>query len=349
MDAVCAEISLAARKYSDSQVATVYVGGGTPSRLPDEAIARIMKHLDTSFDCGKVREVTLEMNPEDVTPQRLTTLRSFGFTRVSLGIQSFFDDELDFMNRVHDAACALQAARFVARAGFESWTLDFIFGLPCQNLDRWEENLAQAIALGAPHISTYNLTIEPNTPLHNQIQRGLVTPAPDDDISVAYQVAMDRLRDAGYDHYEVSSFARAGHHAQHNRGYWTHANYLGFGPSAHSFWWQSGSARRWSNVRNLRRYSESLAAGKHAPLELDELLTASDLASEYILLRLRTAEGLCVHTLADKYGIDLASHRAEELARLTGEGLIVCAHDRVRLTDRGRHVCDAVTSCLMPD
>ncbi len=349
VNALCTELSLGACEYPDVQVSTVYLGGGTPSRLPGSSIAHIMEHLNATYNLRQVREVTLEMNPEDLTPDGLAALRSCGITRVSLGIQSFFDDELAFMNRAHSADCALQAARYVAQAGFESWTMDLIFGLPGQSLDRWEANLKRAMAFSPPHISTYNLTIEPNTPLHKQVRLGQIVPARDDDVADAYQAAMDHLREAGYEHYEVSSFARAGHQAQHNRGYWTHSNYLGFGPSAHSFWWQSDIARRWSNVRNLRQYTENLAAGKGPPLELDEILSAADLAKERIMLGLRTAEGLCLHTLANTYGVDLAFSQSAELARLAAEGMIIRTEGIVRLTDRGRHVCDTITTRLLPD
>ncbi|MDX1548867.1 MAG: coproporphyrinogen III oxidase family protein, partial [Rhodothermales bacterium] len=203
-----------------------------------------------------------------------------------------------------------------------------------------------------PHLSTYGLTIEERTPLAKQVARGRVAPADDDAVADRYQFTMDYLRAHGYEHYEISSFALPGRRAVHNQRYWEHANYLGLGPSAHAFWWKdlpSPLAVRWANVRNLKRY-EALVRQGHAPLEFREPLSYDQLADEYIMLRLRTADGLDLDVLEDRYGADLLFEKIDALAVLEQERLIEpIRNSRVRLTDRGRHVCDAVTQKLLLD
>jgi len=183
-----------------------------------------------------VKETTFEMNPEDVDVDYLRGLRALGIDRLSVGIQSFFQDDLTFMNRSHTAEQAEAIVPLVREAGFENFTVDLIFGLPNQPEEYWAANLQKAIRLEVPHLSTYSLTIEERTVLHNQVQRGLVVPLDDDTMASRFQFTMDYLRENGYEHYEVSNFARPGFRSVHNAAYWEHKTYLGFGPSAHSFW-----------------------------------------------------------------------------------------------------------------
>ena len=343
VDAVCTEISRTARHYRQTSVATIYFGGGTPSRLSHEDVAHIIDVIRNCFDTQATTEVTFEMNPEDVSADYLGNLKNCGITRPSVGIQSFWADDLKFLNRAHGPDQADRAVAHVKAAGFESWTLDLIFGLPNQHLTRWAVNLVRA--MDAPHISTYNLTVEPRTPLHKKVEQGLVRPADEVAVTEAYELAIDRLEQAGYTHYEISSFARPGHRAQHNQAYWKHSNYLGFGPSAHSFWWDAQGARRWSNVSNLKTYLSLVNDHQH-PATFTENLTMRELATERILLGLRTAEGVSIRRLKDTYQADLPAKRKRELEHA---GLIECIGDRVRLTVRGRHLCDLVTTRLLPD
>ena len=348
INALCTEINRTAFKYAGVCITSIYFGGGTPSRLPISAISRIMREIDVSFDTRMVREVTFEMNPEDVTENFLIDLQVCGITRVSVGIQSFSDEDLAFLNRAHGAGDATRAMDLIQQAKFESWTLDLIFGLPEQDFNQWVANLLYVIDSGVPHLSTYSLTIEPRTPLFNQVKRGLIQAASDEAIATAYQMAMEKLTDAGYTHYEISSFARPGHRAQHNQAYWTHSNYLGLGPSAHSFWWDEQGARRWSNVRNVRKYTENLLSGKaHAgPVEQ---LTPEQLAAERIMLALRTSDGIPLKILQRDYGVDLVSIQKSELEYLQANGLIMLEPDVIYLTKQGKHLCDSITTRLLPD
>ena len=348
--ALCAEIEHYALEYGHEPIETIYFGGGTPSLLRLDEIERILQTIHDHYDTSAVGETTLELNPDDGDPDYLRGLRVVGFDRLSIGIQSFFDGDLAFMNRSHTVVQAEAVVPCARRAGFENFSVDLIFGLPHQPAEYWAANLEKVVQWEAPHLSTYSLTVEARTPLYKQVERGLVTPADDETMASRYQFTMDYLRDRGYEHYEISSFARPGFRAEHNQRYWNHSNYLGFGPSAHSFWWRSlpsPVAVRWANVRNLRRY-EALVRQRQAPLEGRDLLSYDMLADEHIMLRLRTADGLNLDWLESKYGTDLLLEKIDELASLEAEGYIEpIRNSRVRLTDRGKLLCDAVTTRLL--
>ena len=267
----------------------------------------------------------------------------------SEGDKTELKDDLQFMNRVHSAKAARDVIDTVRQSGFYNFSIDLIFGLPDQPPEYWSANLEIAASFEVPHISTYGLTIESGTPLKNQVDRGVVIPATEEDMSDQFTFTMDYLRDRGYEHYEISSFARPGRRAVHNHRYWTHKNYLGFGPSAHSFWWSALPASRWANVRNLKRY-EALLRQRVAPVDDTERLAIDSLADEYILLRLRTADGLDLEELESRYGVDLLVERVDALAQLEESGFIrPIRNHTVQLTDLGKTVCDMVTARLLPD
>jgi len=350
VQALIAELEHYALTYGKAEpIETIYFGGGTPSLLHLDELTRILDTIHQHYDTSAIREVTLEINPDDATADYLTGLRVLGINRLSIGIQSFYDNDLRFMNRGHTAEQAAAVIPMARRAGFDNFSVDLIFGLPDQPEEYWAANLQKAIQQDVPHLSTYGLTIEARTVLHKQVERGLVTPLDDETSAERYQFTMDYLRENGYDHYEISSFARPGVRAQHNQIYWDHANYLGFGPSAHSLWWKGLPANRWANVRNLRRYEE-LIRQRQLPLDFKEDLDLFTLANEYILLRLRTSDGLDLDHLEKRYGVDLLFDRVDELANLELDALIEpIRNHRVKLTDRGKTVCDAVTELLLID
>ena len=252
------------------------------------------------------------------------------------------------MNRSHTAEQAEAIIPMARQAGFENITADLIFGLPDQPMEYWAANLQKMIQLEVPHLSTYGLTVEERTPLFNQVERGVVRPLQDEDLADRYRFTMDYLREHGYEHYEISSFAKPGHRSQHNQIYWQHANYLGLGPSAHSLWWKTGSlAERWANVRNLRQY-EALLEARQLPLDMREVLDLDTLANEYIMLRLRTSDGLDLNHLEHRYGVDLLLEKTDELAWMESEAYIAPIRNGiVRLTDSGKLLCDALTSKLL--
>ena len=347
VNTLCLDVIQAGQRFLGTSLCTIYFGGGTPSRLPSGSIDQILGQIHDCFDTDQVSEITLEANPEDITESKLEELSNAGITRVSLGVQSFHDADLRFMNRCHHSDQAFRACSLIESAGFASWSLDMIFGVPGGSMQGWKNNLRLATEIGPPHISTYGLTIEPQTPLHKQVQRGRVTPVSDAQTADQFRVAMQVLRSADYEHYEVSSFARSGHRSAHNSRYWHHLNYIGLGPSAHSFWWQNGHAVRYENVCNLRTYSERVKENQ-SPVTFQETLTANDLAREKIMLALRTSEGLDLDLFEKKYQFSLIKEKRKELDTMRSLGIITWEETHIRLTDEGLHLCDQITEQLWP-
>lgn len=347
VEALRQEITEKAQVYGPAEhVETIYLGGGTPSLLSPDEVESVLDAIALSYDTSALREVTFELNPEDVDVHYLRALRRLGVDRLSIGIQSFFEEDLAFMNRSHTAEEAASIVPLVRRAGFDNFSVDLIFGLPDQPAAHWKKNLERVTEMEVPHLSTYGLTVEPRTPLWKQIERGIVAPAGDEAMRTRYQQTMDYLREGGYEHYEISSFALPGRRAQHNQLYWEHVNYLGFGPSAHSFWWDDDAlARRWANTASLRKYEAS--PPDPLPVADAETLAPTDLATEHIMLRLRTADGLDLDHLASRYGLDLRQECPDLLARLESEGYLTAGHDVLQLTDDGKHICDAITTELV--
>ena len=345
------EAQLVGTEYREEPLHTVYLGGGTPSLLPPEDLAATLQIAHVHFDTSALTDVTVEANPEDLVGDAgavwLQTAQDLGVTRLSLGVQSFFDEDLEFMNRAHDAS---QAEVGVARVAerFQDFSVDLIFGIPDQPFEHWGANLEKAIRLGAPHISTYSLTIEERTPLRKLVDLGRVVPEGDETLRDRYLFTHDYLEKRGLDHYEVSSFAKPGHRSRHNQGYWNHANVIGLGPSAHSFWRETRSrAWRWFNVAHLGRWQGLLVSGER-PLDGREAIGPDALADEAILLGLRRLiEGLQLDVLERDYGVDLLTDKRDELAALETAGLIEISPACVRLTPEGATVADAVALRLV--
>ncbi len=350
MEALCREIELQGQAYGQLEaLQTIYFGGGTPSQLTLEELEPIVRAVNKHFDTSEVLETTFELNPEDASAEYLRGLRGLGIDRLSIGIQSFFDSDLQFMNRVHDSVQARTVLNDVRNAGFDNFSIDLIFGVPGQPEEYWSANLDIAQTFEVPHISTYNLTVEESTPLAKLVEKGHVIPADDDESMNRFSFTMDYLKERGYEHYEISSFAKKGHRAIHNHKYWSHANYIGVGPSAHSFWWKGLPAKRWSNIPNLRRY-EALLMQHLVPTSEEEKLSLDMLADEHVMLRLRTADGLNLKELEERYGVDLFSSHIGVLADLEEGGFIHPIRNQiVRLTDLGKTVCNTVTAKLLPD
>ena len=346
--AAAKEIEAYGREYGPREpLATLYFGGGTPSLLPLADLAVILDAVHSHFDTSALEEVTLEANPEDLTASGLGALRDLGVTRLSLGVQSFFDEDLAFMNRAHDAAQAERGVALVAEA-FDSFSVDLIFGVPDQPFEHWGANLEKALRLGAPHVSAYSLTVEAKTPLAKQVQLGTVIPEGDETLRQRFLFTHDYLEERGLTHYEVSSFARPGHESRHNSLYWAHENVLAVGPSAHAFWRETRSrAWRWANVAHLGRWRGLLEAG-HLPVDAREQLDADTLADEAVLLGLRRLDlGLDLDTLERDYGVDLLVDKADVLAAFEGADLLTVRDGRVRLTPEGAAVADAVALRLV--
>jgi oxygen-independent coproporphyrinogen-3 oxidase len=323
------EVKLAAAAWRDPRpFDTVYFGGGTPSQLPPEELARVLDACRTQLALADPW-LFLEANPEDVTPEICAAWRTLGVRTLSLGVQSFSDETLRFLGRRHSGRQALAAVDTALAAGFDTVSIDLMFGQRGHTVDDWQLDLATGVSLKPQHLSCYQLTIHPRTQFGVQAKHGQLSELPEDDQATLFELTHRFLADAGFAAYEVSNFARGeAHQSRHNRKYWDHTPYLGLGPSAHSLaaWDSPSPARRWWNERGTLRWESRLAAGER-PIESQELLAPRDLAAEALLLGLRTTAGIDLHGLKARYGVDLLATNGTLVARLVDEGRIVVRAD----------------------
>ena len=328
--AVAREIELRFPGREPWEVDTLYFGGGTPSRLGAEGVARLLDALRARITLAPGAEVTLEANPEDITADAARAWRASGITRLSIGSQSFDDAVLAWMHRTHDAAAIERAVDHARAAGIANLSLDLIFALPGSLGRDWDRDLDRALALAPSHVSLYGLTVEPRTPLGRWRDRGAVIEAPEERYEREFLRAHERLAGAGFEHYEVSNYARPGARSRHNSSYWRHVPYAGLGPAAHSF---DGTERRW----NLSAYAawEGAVRGGRDPVEGREVLTESDRAAERIYLGLRTVEGLTI-----------SSEMALRVQRWVEAGWATLRGERLRLTPAGWLRLDALATDL---
>jgi oxygen-independent coproporphyrinogen III oxidase len=326
-----AEVSLAAPTWRDPRpFDTVYFGGGTPSQLPPEELARVLGACRAHLAFAPPGPwVFLEANPEDVTPEACAAWRALGVRTLSLGVQSFSDEALRFLGRRHSGRQAQAAVETALAAGFDTVSIDLIFGLRGQTAEDWRLDLATAVSREPQHLSCYQLTIHPRTRFGVQAKHGQLSELPEDEQATLFELTHRFLADAGWPAYEVSNFARGPvHQSRHNRKYWDHTPYLGLGPSAHSLAASDASspARRWWNERGTPRWERRVAAGER-PIEAQELLGPKDLAAEALLLGLRTTAGIDVDGLRARYAVDLLAANDTLVARLVDEGRIVVRAD----------------------
>lgn len=336
LDAMEKEMLLRSKEIGDAPVGTLYFGGGTPSLLEPARIASFIQLARDLFRVQRDAEVTLEANPDDIAPERLEQWKSMGITRLSLGTQSFREDRLRWMGRAHDAEQALKSIGLIAKAGFASWTIDLIYGLPGMTLAEWDEQLTIALDHGMPHLSAYCLTVEPRTALAHQVNKAVVTMPDDDAQSAQFDRLMERMEAAGLDHYEISNFGLPGHHSRHNTSYWEGVPYLGIGPAAHSF---DGSKRRW-NVANNARYVKGVLEG--APHWEEETLTPEQRTNERLLTGLRTSQGVDLARLE----LDVPGLQRKAVERWMATGHLEHRDGRLVLTRAGRHFADRIASDL---
>ena len=324
-----AEVALAAREWRDPRpFDTVYFGGGTPSLLPAEDLERVLGSCRSHLALATPAPwIFLEANPEDVTPDACAAWRDLGVRTLSLGVQSFSDEALRFLGRRHSAQQARAAVETAQAAGFDTLSVDLIFGLPGQTAEAWRRELAAAVALGPGHLSCYQLTIHPRTRFGVSAARGQLSELPEEEQAVLFELTCRFLADAGFSAYEVSNFARSrDHESRHNRKYWDHTPYLGLGPSAHSLEAADASgllaARRWWNELRTPRW-ESRVAADERPVEGEESLGPKALATEAVMLGLRTTAGIDFDGFTARYGVDLLAANDALVARLVAEGHLV--------------------------
>lgn len=328
------------REYlKGAELASIYFGGGTPSLLSAKEINSLIETIRAFHPVNPDAEITLEANPDDLTSEKITALRNTAINRLSIGIQSFYEDELKYMNRAHNAKEGVEALERAVQAGFKSLTMDLIYGTPFLTAQRWIKSLNKVVDIGIPHLSAYQLTIEPKTALGYQINKGL-SPAPNDDTTVRqFEMLMDWAEASGYEHYEISNLAKPGHRAVHNSNYWKRIPYLGIGPSAHSF---NGREREW-NVAHNARYVSGIETG--TAREGVEMLSETERYNEYVMTGFRTIEGVDLSHIA-KYGEAYKGHFESSVVPFLESGQVVRIDDHWMLTRTGRCFADRIASEL---
>ena len=343
VDALFRETELSRGFLDGRPVNTIYLGGGTPSLLPDGDLDRLLRKLAAHHVIGDGAEITLEANPDDITPGRLEAWKAAGINRLSIGVQSFRDEDLRWMNRTHNGTQAMEAIRSARNAGFGHDSIDLIYGTPGLSDEALRENIAAVIALGCRHLSCYALTVEPKTALASDIQKGKMPPTDPEQQARQFLLLTDALTAAGYEHYEISNFALPGHRSRHNSSYWQGVPYLGLGPSAHSF---DGRVRRW-NIANNALYIQSLA-GNVLPFE-EEILTPTQQLNEYIMTALRTMEGLNLQKVTADWGIPAWDRLVRESRIFLERGWIELHPDSLVLSREGKLFADGIASDLFSE
>lgn len=317
-------------------IETIYFGGGTPSLLSAQEIDSIIRSVSAHFNVSDHPETTLEANPDDVTIEKLAEWKMAGINRLSIGIQSFIERDLKWMNRAHDSSQAMNCIRLAKNAGFQNFSIDLIFGIPGLTEKEWEETVRTVIELDVPHIACYALTVEPKTMLHKMIRTQKKEDIDADLQAAQYVMLMNRMRSAGYEHYEISNFAKPGFRSRHNSSYWQGKKYIGIGPSAHSF---NGQMRSWNKANNAI-YIKSINEMK-IPFEKEELTPTQQL-NEYTMTSLRTIEGMDLNLIEKNFSKQQRQKIEIILKSELKKGMIIMNENRIRLTDEGKLFADAI-------
>ena len=339
-DALCREIIMR-RNYIIGIIDTVYFGGGTPSTLTREQLQKILGTIKEHYRLSPSAEITIEANPDDLTPEYLATLRSLSFNRLSMGIQSFDDAQLKAIGRRHTAERARQAVKDARTAGFENISIDLMFALPSSTSAQWQESIQQAISLRPTHISAYNLTYEEETPLYRALQQGKIEAVDEEENLKQFEILIEQLAAAGYRHYEISNFALPGYESRHNSSYWHDIPYLGCGAAAHSY---NGESRSW-NISDIKTYIEGINNG--APFSEVEQLTTAEQYNDAILTRLRTADGVPSDWMRKKFGDKLTDYMLRNAAPHIAAGRLKEDNGILSLTREGLFVSDAIIRDLI--
>jgi oxygen-independent coproporphyrinogen-3 oxidase len=338
--ALLKEIVLRQNYLEQEPLETIYFGGGTPSLLSRADIDMILQQLGSVHTILPGAEISLEANPDDITADKLDAWKAAGINRLSIGIQSFFETDLQWMNRAHTALQARACISSAQEAGFRNLSIDLIYGTPGLTDENWKENVETALALGIPHLSCYALTVEPDTALQKMITRQMKQPVDPEKQAHQFVSLMQWLGKEGYEHYEISNFAKPGHRSRHNSSYWEGKKYLGLGPSAHSF---NGISRQW-NIASNSLYIQSLQTDQ-LPFEM-ETLTAVQHLNEYIMTSLRTLEGLDLERVKSHFGEAAASQLQKNSNRFIASGKLLHHAHRLQLTQEGKLFADGIAADL---
>lgn len=340
-EALKQELIVRSAELAGDEINTIYLGGGTPSVLVVGELKELLETIRENFKVATEAEITMEANPDDLSQANLSYLREVGYNRLSMGIQSFSEADLKLMNRRHGVFQAVQAVKWAKKAGFSNISIDLIYGLPNQNLEEWERNVQTAIELDVQHISAYNLTYHEGTVFYDQLKQGILKELPDELSLQQFQVLIQRLKEAGFEHYEISNFCKPGLFSRHNSSYWKNEKYLGIGPSAHSF---DLISRRW-NVSSIQAYLDGIENNK--PYCESEILSVFDRYNDYIITGLRTIWGVSEDIVRSDFPEDFGAHFQQIKEKYVKTGHVTTQSDNVCLSQNGLFISDKIMADFM--
>lgn len=333
--------TVARKSYIGNEtINTIYFGGGTPSLLSPQNIGDILEIISKYYNLAEKIEITLEANPDTLDKLKLLNFKEIGINRISLGVQSFFDDDLQYLGRRHDARHAIQVIEWIQQVGFEKSTLDLIYGIPTLTEEKWNRNLDIFFSTGIEHLSAYALTVEPKTLLGQRINNGCARPVDEDETVRQYEILVKRTAEEGFEHYEISNFAKPGYCSRHNSLYWKGGNYIGLGPSAHSF---DGTSRQW-NISNLSEYVK--LAGISDKIIEKETLTTIDRYNEYVMTSLRTSWGCDTEHIRKVFGESYVHYFVNHAENYIVNGKMQKKESVLILTEKGRLFADGIAADL---
>lgn len=336
---LCREIVLRKEELPEGEIQTIYFGGGTPSLLSSEELKQIFDTIYSNYPIAEDAEVTLEANPDDLSREKLKVLYNSPINRLSIGVQSFFEEDLKLMNRAHNATEALECIK-MANEYFDNISIDLIYGIPDMSEERWKKNIQIALDLELSHFSCYALTVEPQTALQKFIEKGIIKPVDDDAAKAHFEILTKTLIEAGFVHYEFSNYGKPGYFSRNNTAYWLGRPYLGIGPSAHSY---DGESRKW-NVSNNTLYIKSLQKNE-IPMQ-EEKLSLADKYNEYVMTRLRTMWGISLKEVEEKFGLRFKSYLFDQAKEHIKEGLLKLEEEKLHVTEKGKFLSDGIAADL---
>lgn len=337
--ALCKELEMRKAEFEGILVETIYFGGGTPSVLDTEELEQLIAAVYANYQVIGNPEITLEANPDDLTSDKILELAKSPINRLSIGIQSFFDEDLKLMNRAHSGQEAMDSLT-LATHHFDNISIDLIYGMPNMSEARWSENIEKALSFNIPHISTYVLTVEPKTALFDFVKKGLVKPAEDEVAQAHFNILNETLTTAGYSCYEISSFGKPGYFSKNNSAYWQQKKYIGIGPSAHSF---DGKQRGW-NINNNPKYIKSIN-NDILPMEI-EVLSTTDKYNEYVMTGIRTVWGISLAKVQSEFGEKYKEYLLLQAAKFIEQHLLYIDGDILLATNKGKFLADGIAADL---
>ena len=339
VEALAVEITMRKNEAVDEKIETIYFGGGTPSVLSNDEIIFLIEKVYQEYDVVENPEITLEANPDDLNPERIVELSKTPINRLSIGIQSFFEEDLKMMNRAHNAEEASNCLE-AAKKYFDNISIDLIYGIPGMSLEKWEQNIEKALSYGVPHISTYALTVEPRTALFRLIKEGKIEAPKDEVAQEHFTFLMDKLKEQGFIHYEISNFGKEDYFSQNNSSYWLGKKYIGIGPSAHSY---DGQSRSW-NIPNNIKYIKGIISNERDFEE--EILSKRDRYNETVMTGLRTIWGISLETIQNNFGTKVSDYLQDRAQKFCDDGLLILENGILKTTSKGKFLSDGIASDL---